>query len=441
MDTLRLVEWLKKPGDPVEKGEMLFVAETDKSTLEIESPASGTVYRLDAEPGMDMKVLSSIGLILAPGEAPPVETPAAAVKPAAAGPAQALSVATAPVQTAPRGQLPPERANRVFASPRARHLAETSGFDLAELRGKGSGPGNVIISADVRAYMERRPVPARPAARVTPLARRMAEKAGMDPGQLIPGKTGAPVSKADIERAMQPGGEASAPGQENRKTSLSPVRATIARRMRESLDAAAPVTYMREVDATRLHKLRKNLLEALQEGEVKPTLTDLLVSLTCRALALHPQFNATFDGSTLEQFENVNMSLAVDTDKGLMVPVITGAAGKGIQELAGIRAALVDKARSGQLAPQEYSGGTFTISNLGALGVDFFTPILNPPQVAILGVGAVRRQPYVRKGNVSVRRVMGLSLTCDHRVIDGAPAARFLADLCRLVENPDITWL
>jgi pyruvate dehydrogenase E2 component (dihydrolipoamide acetyltransferase) len=211
--------------------------------------------------------------------------------------------------------------------------------------------------------------------------------------------------------------------------------------MRESLDSAAPVTYMSEVDATRLVRLRKNILEGLTEGEPRPSITDLLIHLVCRVLAFHPQLNATFDGETIEQYQRVGLALAVDTKRGLIVPVIPSAQDKSILELAQARTGLVEKALAGSLTINDLSGGTFTLSNLGTMGIDFFTPILNPPQVAILGVGRIRELPVARKGKIFTRRVMGLSLTCDHRVIDGAPAARFLQDLCRLVENPDLTWL
>jgi pyruvate dehydrogenase E2 component (dihydrolipoamide acetyltransferase) len=278
------------------------------------------------------------------------------------------------------------------------------------------------------------------------IERRMAEESGLDLGALTPSTAGAAVNRADVEAALLARQNAAlaegvGPAPAGRKVALSPTRLTIARRMRQSLDAAAPVTYMSEVDATRLVKLRKHILQLLPEGAARPTYTDFLVYLTCRALAKFPQMNATFDGTTLETYEQVHMGLAVDTERGLLVPVLRDAESLGIAGLAEKRSALVRKAQEGSLAADELSGGTFTLTNLGTMGIDHFTPIINPPQVAILGMGRIREVVVVRKKKIRRRYVMGLAVTADHRVIDGAPAARFLQELCRLVEEPGLVLL
>jgi len=427
-DTLVIVAWLKQVGDPVTKGEILFTVETDKAVLEVESPASGILSAVLAEAGAEVKVKSIIGGIAEPGEVLMVVEPGGET-------------------------LPPERQNRLFASPRARQLALLKGVPLADLQGKGTGPGGLIVARDVAAYLEAQ----RASPKVTPLARRMAETAGVDLSQVVPAKPGGAITKADIQSSVNEGLGAPVPPSipaisepaspqtpaisAAQVVRLSPTRATIARRMTQSHQTTAPVTYQREADTTRLVKLRKRILKKLTEGTIRPTYTDFLVYMTCRALARHPALNATFDGERLELYESVHMSMAVDSERGLIVPVIREADSKGIADIAWERSRLVEQVLGGTIDPDGLVGGTFTITNLGTLGIDHFTPIINPPQVAILGVGRIREVPAIRKGKIRTRKMLGLSLTCDHRVIDGAPAARFLQELCSLIENPDLIWL
>jgi pyruvate dehydrogenase E2 component (dihydrolipoyllysine-residue acetyltransferase) len=407
LDTLVIVEWKKQVGDPVVKGEALLTVETDKATLEVESPATGVLNSVYAGPGEEVKIKSIIGSIAEPEEAVPTVR------------------ATGPEEE----PLSPERQRRVFASPRARQLAQLKDVPLAELEGVGTGPGQMIVERDVTAYLEQQE--AKP--RVTPLARRMAEVAGVDLTQLIPSKPGETIKKADIEASIR---KSTA-----HEISLTPIRKTIARRMQDSHQKTAPVTYMSEVDATRLVKLRKRILKKLPEGAIRPTYTDFIILITCRILARHPALNATFDGETLKVHESIHMALAVDTERGLIVPVIRDAGTKGLEEIARLRRDMVERALANSFSPDELVGGTFTITNLGRLGIDHFTPIINPPQVSILGVGRIRKVPAVHKGKIRIRRVIGLDLTCDHRVIDGAPAARFLSEIINLIENPDLIWM
>jgi len=426
-DTLVILEWLKQVGDPVNKGEVLFKVETDKAVLEVESPASGTLSAILAGVGEEVKVRSVIGSIAEAGEAGG-ETSNPVIpslgentsSPGAAGEA-----------------LPLERQNRLFASPRARQLAARKGVPLEALQGGGTGQGGLIVERDVSAYLEQ--LKTKP--RITPLARRMAETTGVDLSKVTPARPGGAITKADIAASTNIGSEALESALAPTALRLTPTRKTIARRMQESHQLTAPVTYMSEVDATRLVKLRKRILGKLPDGAIRPTYTDFLIYLTCRALAGHPALNATFDEERLALYESVHLALAVDTERGLIVPVIREADRMGVEEIARMRSDLVSRALTGTLSPDELSGGTFTLSNLGALGIDHFTPLINPPQVAILGVGRIREAPLARKGKVRIRKLMGLALTCDHRVVDGGPAARFLQDLCSLVETPDLIWL
>jgi pyruvate dehydrogenase E2 component (dihydrolipoamide acetyltransferase) len=414
-DSLVLVEWLKKVGDRVQKGEPLFTVETDKANLEVEAPADGVLESIAANPGDEIQIRGVIGRIGESGESP--------------------------------GE---EGKKRIFASPRARQLAAKKGLTLAQLDGSGTGSEGMIVEKDVRAYIERM----KP--RATPVAQRMAQDAGLDLGSITRPRPGEVIRKSDVETNIlqqkvdklhiQP---TSGPvyGSEpdsravSRITSLSATRRTIANRMAESHRNSAPVTYQRDADTTRLVKLRGRILGEIGEKEVRPTITDFLIRIAALVLPEHPQINATFDGSSLETYTALHIALAIDTERGLVAPVITDVGQMGLLDIARRRSELLQKAVSGELKPEEMSGGTFTISNLGTLGIDHFTPIINPPQVAILGAGRVREVPAIHKGKVRKRYSMGLSVTCDHRVIDGAPAARFLGDICRLVENPHLIWL
>ncbi len=384
-DTVILVEWLKAIGDEVTKGEPLFVIETDKANLEIEAPASGVLRQVLAEPGAEVRVRSAIGVIAAPDEAL-AETPSPQPTPRPAEPARPDRRLPA---TGPGGApLPAERQARIFASPRARRLARQENVPLAEVQ--ATGPQQMIVERDVRAYLAAREAAATPAIR------------WLD---------------------------------------LPPTRRTIAHRMAESHRTAAAVTLMREVDATELVRLRQRLLEELSAEDPRPTYTDLLLLIVARQLRQHPYMNALTDGQRIGLSEEIHVAVAVDTERGLLAPVLRNADRKGLLQLAQERAELVRRAHEGSLTPQELSGGTFTLTNLGSLGVDAFTPIINPPQAAILGLGRIRPAPAVHKEQLTIRQRLYLSLTFDHRIVDGAPAARFLQDVARMIQKPYLIWL
>jgi len=427
-DTLILTAWLKKVGDPVIKGEALFEVETDKAVLTVEAPASGILQALLVEPGSEVAIKSTIGTIATTvGEAVPANGHAA---PAA----------------------PP---TRILASPRARGLAEKEGVPLAAI-GQATGAGGLIVERDVRAYLAaRRTAPPPPlvtgktaAPPATPVARRMAEHAGLDLASVPAATPGAVIKRADVAAALQQQQTAEAapatnmpPASASRRVPLSPTRLTIARRLQHNQQTAVPVTLTRDTDATELVALRERLLADLAGQDVRPTYTDFLVSIVARCLPRHPHFNATFDGEALEVFEAVHLGLAVDTERGLLVPVLRDVAHLGLTALAQARTALVKRTIAGTVTPSELAGGTFTLTNLGAQGVDAFTPLLNPPQVAILGIGRIRPVALPVGGVLAARQAMCLSLTFDHRAVDGAPAARLLSDIAGLIEHPERVWL
>jgi len=382
-DTLLLLEWLKKPGDAVIKGEALFTVETDKASLEVEAPESGTLYEILAEPNTEVEIRTVIGRILKEGEQPPVpqKAPAAEPKPIA----QPITEQVSPQRTA-AVQSPDHHQARTFSSPRARRLAEQHGIDLT--LAQASGPRGMIVEKDVAALIQK-------------------------------GKTADRIPQKGAAGVPQ-----------------SAIRQVIAQRMMASHLGSAPVTYMSEVDATDLVETRHQVLAKLGENQLRPTFTDFFIWIACQALKAHPHFNAVYQDDSLIVAEEIDLAMAVDTERGLVVPVLRNAGSLSIDQIAAQRARLVERAQSGKLSADEMSGGSFTLTNLGNSGVDFFTPIINPPQVAILGIGRIRELPAVKNGGIFVRRTVGLALTCDHRFIDGAPAARFMQTLIQLFENP-----
>jgi len=373
MDTLVLVEWLKKPGDAVKKGEMLFTVETDKATLEVESPASGTLYEVYAEPNSEIAVCSVIGKILTEGESAPAVKPTQEKVPI---PEQKKSSDAAKKESTPAILVIPSE-NRVFASPRARRLADLHHLDLA--KATPSGPRGMIVERDLQPLHTQRKI-----------------------GKAAP---------------------------------MSSTRRVISQRMMDSHLGTAPVTYLCEADASELVKYREKLISVVAPVSLRPTYTDLFIRIVCLALRSHPQLNATLEGDTLTLHERAHIALAVDTDRGLIVPVLKGADLLNLGEITRQRSTLVERALAGKCTPDELSGGTFTITNLGIMGIDIFTPIINPPQVAILAIGSIREMPATINGGIYIRQRIGLGVTCDHRAIDGAPAARFLNEVRLLVEG------
>jgi pyruvate dehydrogenase E2 component (dihydrolipoamide acetyltransferase) len=441
MDSLTLVAWLKKVGDRVEKGDPLFQVETDKATLDVEAPASGILTEVLAEVGSEVLIKSRIGVI---GEITATATGNATVIHGNMLPAESTSLSLSQDQ---QPQLAPVR---IFASPRARNLAKTQDVPLSEV--KATGPQSMIVERDVLAYLEARKTTTMTPdveIRATPVAKRVAAAEGVDLRSMAQAHPGEVIRRADVDAAIAESQRSTAvpvitPASLSRKgrpIALTTLRKTIARRMQESHQTTAPVTITREVDATELVNLRANILKEIAEADPRPTYTDFLLFILGRVLPSHPNINALFNGEMLETYEILHINLAMDTERGLLAPVIHDVSEKGLLELAAERVGLAEKAMSGTLTQDELSSGTFTLTNLGPLGVDGFTPIINPPQVAILGIGRIRPIPAVFEEQVAIRQMMVLSLTFDHRVVDGAPAARFLQDVTQLIEKPYRIWL
>jgi pyruvate dehydrogenase E2 component (dihydrolipoamide acetyltransferase) len=431
MESGTLVEWFKADGEAVEAGELLFAVETDKAVQEIEALDSGVLHiPADSPLGADTPVGSLLGYILQPGEA----VPAGEVSASAPSEIVATAEETEPVEAV--ATIVSSDAPAI--SPRARRVARELGIDWVVIAGSGSS--GRITEKDIRAHAASIAQPASGKGRATPTVRRLAEEQGIDLGAVAGSAPGGRVTRSDVASlvAAQPRVAAQAG---DIATPMSTVRRLTAQRMTEAARTVAPVTLTTEVDATELVAVRARL--KAESAELVPSPTDLLVKLTALVLSKHPELNSSLDGETIVQHAAINIGVAVDGERGLSAPVVRDAASKSLFAIAAESAALIEKARKGSLSPDALTGGTFTISNLGMFGIDAFTPILNLPECAILGVGRIVAKPVVideETGEIAVRRMLILSLTFDHRIVDGAPAARFLQTLSGMIERP-FTWL
>lgn len=396
-----ITQWHKGEGDAVQVGDLLFSYETDKASFDEQAKEAGQLLKILFEEDADVPVLSTVAIIGQPGEdiGALVSADAAAAAPAATGdaaPAAAEAPSPAPM-AAPEAPALAQPGAPQAASPRARATAQRLGLDIAQA--SGTGPMGRVIERDVFA-IDRRGQPA-----AAPLAEAPAQ----------------PLAAAYTD------------------VKLSNMRRVIARTMQDSLSSMAQLTHHSSFDASRLLALRARFKDAPQAQAFRGvTINDLILFAVSRVLIQHPALNAHFLGESLRQFSHVQLGVAVDTPRGLMVPTLQDADTKSIHQISAEAKALAQAAQAGNINPDLLTGGSFTVSNLGALGVELFTPIINPPQVAILGVNCVVDRVRQVAGQLQVYPAMGLSLTYDHRAVDGAPASRFLKDLCEALANIDI---
>src|SRR5918996_1010179 len=408
-ETGKVLRWLKAPGDTVSQGEPIVEIETDKVTVEVEAPAAGVLRDVTARAGDVVPVGQTIARIFAAGEGGG----------AAVAPAAPVAPVAAAAPAAPAGAR---------ASPLARKIAEQHGVDLTRIR---TATGR-IEKADVLAYVQsqQRPAghgaPARIAA-ASPKARRLAAERGVDLAVLHGSGPGGAVLAADVATARGPAGERTA------ALGVGNVWRIMAERMTASWTTAPHFYLVREVDVSRLATWRER---ASTRAGVRITYTDLLVRLAAAALAQHSRANASWQDGTIVQNADINVGLAVAIDDGLVVPVLHRADTLSLAEIAARREDLVARAQSGTLRPADIRGAGFTISNLGMYGVDAFNAILNPPQAAILAVGRIVDRVVAVNGQPAIRPTMVLTLSCDHRALDGARGAQFLGALADLIEEP-----
>ena len=383
-------QWLKHEGDTVARGETIAEIETDKATMELEAYDSGVLTRIIAEEGSTVPIGQPIAVI-DDSTASTDGEPAAADKPAPMAP---------PAQ--PSRREAPTPAESLRATPLVRSLARQHGIDLSTIT--GSGPAGRIVRADIEAVIAPRRVAAPPPAPTLP----------------------------SIARQRPPTVSA---GEADEKVPLSSIRRITARRLTES--AAAPHFYLTSIaDVGALQKLRAELNAEFSHTGLKISVTDLLIRACAVTLRTHLYVNSSWGGDHLVRHSHVNIGCAVATDKGLLVPVVRDADRKSLTEIAVEAHTLIERARTSELTPDELTGSTFTISNLGMFGIDHFTAVINPPEAAVLAVGAVQEEAVVRDGHLTAATPSKLTLSIDHRILDGATAAVFLQNLVNLLKHP-----
>jgi pyruvate dehydrogenase E2 component (dihydrolipoamide acetyltransferase) len=445
MNSGSVQQWKKKVGDVVKKGELLYVVATDKLTVDVESPADGVLLAITVKEGEEVPVGAPIGLIGAEGEQADAAQPNSSTAPS---PQQQAS----PVeQNTPKTAAKLTGAGTRPCSPKAKKIAREKGVDLSAL--EGTGPQGWIVARDV--------LEAARGVKASPVAAKMAAEAGIS---LESFDTDKRVMKADVQARTAQGtaplaatvSAAAAPDSSHRVPATQ-MRRVIGERMLQSVTTIPSVCYFADVEMTALNELRAVFNERLRKknSQVKISVNDILMKLCAKLLLENPMVNAsveTADGEVKAFIlhDVVNVGFAVALTGGLLVPNIKNVESKSLTRIAEERAELVEKARSGGLAPDQMTGGTFTISNLGMMDVGSFTPIINPPEAAILGVGTTTNKPVVVEdcgdeecsgASIVIRPVATFCLSADHRLVDGADAARFLSQLKELVENPDLFLL
>jgi len=428
MQDATVVKWLKREGEPVQAGEPLVEIETAKIETELESTASGVLAHILVPEGATVPVRTALAIVAEPGEQVP--RPPGAAPSVTAATATAPSIPSSVASVAPRAPAP----GTPQVVPAARRLAQERGIDLGQVR--GTGPGGRILLEDVQQAVEARSAPAPAAARVavqvTPVARRLAQDRGIDLSEVQGSGPRGRIVIEDVQRAIA--ARAQAAEQPAQTVPLRGMRQTIAARMLQSLQSMAQVTLTTEADVTDAMRLRQGLARQWKDGVLSPL--HLVIKATARALKDHPRMNAIQKAQEIELVPEIHIGVAVSLPEGLIVPTIRQADAKSLAQIAREAQDLANRAREGKATYDEVTGGTFTITNLGPYEIDAFTPIINPPQVGILGVGRAVEKPVVHEGEIAKRAMMFLSLTFDHRVIDGAPAAEFLRAVKGYLEDP-----
>ena len=444
MEEGEIVQWFKNEGDHVEEGEVLLEIVTDKVNMEVEAEATGTLLKILAQAGDVVPVVQTIAWIGEPGEKIPGASESGEVAPAE-------TIIEKKVDYTPVKEVEKVDYSGLRATPAARAYSRKKGIDLSKV--KGSGPKGRIHKDDVLDYKLNSKV------KISPLAERIAKIEGINTESIVGTGPNGKIMKADIMAVLHgaPKVEAApkaevapkapkAPKAPNENqwgvvetVPMSPMRKVISKRMSESYFSAPTFVVNVEVDMTELLALRKKVVDAIiEETGKKATVTDFISLAVIKSLMKHPYVNASLSSDEKEMYLHhyVNLSIAVGMDSGLVVPVIKGADKMSLKELVVASKEITTKALNGKLKPDEMADSTFTISNLGMYGVKSFVPIINQPNTAILGVSATVPKPVVYNGEVTVRPIMTLTLTADHRVVDGLEGAKFMKTLKEAIENP-----
>ena len=404
-----IIKWLKKEGDLVEKGEPLFEMETDKLTITIDASASGTLLKIVRQEGEVVEITETIAIVGTPGEDISACLGAPVKEEIAASEEEQVEV------------IVEKKSNqREFATPRAKMRASERQISIEKV--SGTGPEGLVIEKDVLAFKENQ-------VKATPVAKKLAELHDVDLASVVGSGVKGKIMKSDV---LEKCTSSNPNSHEETIVEFNGMRKAISTNMMQSLHSMAQANHRMKVDMSESVRFR----EKMKVAGIKVSYTDILIKAVSAALIKYPQMNACVDGNKIICKHYVNMGVAVAIENGLIVPNIKDAHSMSVTEIHDWVAVLADKARKGTLVRSEYTEGTFTITNLGMYEIDEFTPIINPPEVGILGVGAIVDTPVAVDGKVEIRPMMTLSLTYDHRVIDGAPAAEFLRHVKTLLQNP-----
>ncbi|WP_339213526.1 dihydrolipoamide acetyltransferase family protein [Ornithinibacillus sp. FSL M8-0202] len=427
-----LLQWFKEEGEAVEVGEPLFEIMTDKINIEVESYEEGILLKKYFQEDDEIPVNTVIGYIGSSDESVPAESPGVSGEESKEEVTSTNENSNEPIVTSTTEETvetnPPSSNGKVRATPVARKLARENDIILSSV--SGTGPKGRIQKQDVLQALENTRI------LVTPLARKIAEENGIDLKEITGTGVHGKIEKADVIEAIEKAKKQSASATGER-VKLKGLRKAIAEKMLESVRTIPHVTLTSEVDMTKAIEVRKALLPVI-EGQTgyRLSYTEIIMKTVAHVLGNHPKVNASLIDNEIIYNKDINIGLAVAVENGLVVPSLKQVNTRGLAELTEMSKILGKKARESKLTPDEMQGSTFTISNLGMYAIDGFTPIINPPETAILGVGRIIEKPVVVEGQVEVRPMMVLSLSFDHRVIDGAPAAEFLTDLKASLEKP-----
>jgi len=408
MEEGQIARWLKKEGDKVSMGEPLAEIDTDKATMEMQALSNGVLRKILVGEGESAPLGQLIGIIGEPdediasllSEAPAKEAPKPAVQPAPS-PTEPVAKSGAPQPHDTVTATPADNGagGRLIVSPLAARMAADAGIDLRSLQ--GSGPGGRIIKRDIESAMTQRPATGKPALRI------------------VEGRQQQPVVAGASTYHDEPASE---------------IRRTIARRLVTSIGPVPHFFLTTEIEMDRAAEMRRGINSL--DPDLKISINDIIIKVTAAALMQHPQVNASFQDKFVRYYDHADIGVAVAIEDGLITPVIRSADQKSLSQIAAEVRELAERAKSRKLKPEEYTGATFSVSNLGMFGINEFTAIINPPEGGILAIGAMTAQPVVRDGEVGVRQMMRATMSCDHRLIDGATGAKFLQTFKKMLENP-----
>ena len=433
MEEGTIIKWMKNEGDNITEGEPLLEVMTDKVNMEVEAPESGVLLKILAQADEIVAVQNPIAIIGAAGESIDVllaDEPAA--KAAETAPDVSAPAQSAPAPIAEAAQpipAPPAVAGKIISSPSARREARQRGIDIDLLAGKGTGPNGRIIERDVIEFAA--------SMRATPLAGKVAADMGVDLGGLTGTGIGGRITRSDVERT-----QASVPAGIGSTIPFTGMRKIVAQNVSASAHSAVHVTLVTEVDMAACVALREQLLsEVEKQYGVRISYTDIIVKAAAKAVFDVPIVNATLSEDKIVIADTINIGIATAIEGGLLVPVIKNVQSKSVIDISREIKTLAQRARAGKSTADDLAGGTFTITNLGVYGVDTFTPVITPGQSAILAICRIVDKPVVVKGEVVIRPMMNLCLSFDHRIMDGAPAAEYLARLRDILQAPGLILL